>query len=91
MLEFPEDFLDEEGRFKPTLRVDVPVAYWLTGGKIVCAGCLNEAPADIPPLDRKVDGQLVTSFFIVWDGPAFYCDRCNKSVVPPFGVDDYPL
>lgn len=91
MLEFPEDFLDEEGRFKAALTVDVPVAYFLTNGWIVCAACINEAPADVPPLDRTVDGQLVSSFIIVYDWPAFYCDRCNKSVEAPFSVDNYPL
>ena len=91
MLEFPDDFLDEEGHFKPALTVSVPVVYYLTNGSTVCARCVNETPVDVPPLDRRLDGQLVASFILVYDGPAFYCDRCHRSVVPPLGDDEYPL
>jgi len=76
MLDFPESFLDPEGRFRSVIPADmVPVVYFTVDGQTRCASCLNGVAAFLDPFSTEERAWCVVDYELLYEGHAVECDH----------------
>ena len=91
MTVFPDDFLEDDGRFRALLPGDfVPILYVTRDGSWHCADCLNTWRGIVDPLTTNNDNWRVTGYELHYDGPDVLCDACSAVIAPLYGDPDEP-
>ena len=86
MLEFPDSFLEPDGRFRSVIPADfVPVLYIMVDGAMRCAACMNAVSAFLDPFTTDERSWFVIDYELLYEGPPIECHHCHTPVATLYG------
>ncbi len=89
MLDFPESFLEPDGRFRSVIPADmVPVLYITVDGEMRCASCMNAVSAFLDPFSTDERAWFVVDYELLYEGPPIECFHCHTRVSTLYGESD---
>lgn len=89
MLDFPDDFLDSDGRFRAVMPPEpIPVIYVTAGGSYICAGCLAVLWPSLDNPEEDNGTWAPVTYELLRFGAEICCEHCSRAVASFHGHDE---